>query len=92
MKTDLGTRPVFHWKPRRIHAPFCLCFVAFALVRLLHYRYHLPFRQYPISPSKIRHEGRGVEVSLVEDTSNHNQFLCATDPTQTQKNIDTAID
>jgi len=22
---DLGTRPTFHWKPRRIHAHFCGC-------------------------------------------------------------------
>jgi transposase len=35
MKSQLETRPIFHWKPRRIHGHFVLCFLAFMLERRL---------------------------------------------------------
>ena len=87
MKTDLGTRPTFHWKPRRIHAHFCICFVAFALVQIAHYCYHLQYSRKPISKGRMLREIRDVEVSIIEDTGNKNEFLLPSSVNDTQTRI-----
>jgi len=35
MKSSLEVRPVFHWKPERIHGHFVVCFLAFMMERRL---------------------------------------------------------
>ena len=38
LKTNLSTRPVFHFKERRIRAHFLVCYTALVLQRLLEYQ------------------------------------------------------
>jgi len=33
MKSNMGTRPVYHWTPKRIEGHFMMCFIAFLLER-----------------------------------------------------------
>lgn len=47
-KHFLKVRPIFHYKPERIHAHIALCYMSFALLRHLQYRVYLT--------QKISHE------------------------------------
>ena len=40
LKHTMMTRPIYHWTPRRVRAHMAICFVAFALLRLLRYQYN----------------------------------------------------
>ena len=40
-KHTLKMRPIYHWKPARIHAHIALCYMTFAVLRHLEYRVHL---------------------------------------------------
>jgi transposase len=40
-KTTLKMRPIYHFKPERIHAHVAICYMAFALIRQLEYRVKL---------------------------------------------------
>ena len=92
MKSQLECMPTFHWKPRRIKAHFCLCFVAFALLRILHFRYHLKYGHKPISQAELLEEVLNVEVSVIIDTNNKNQMILAGLTNTTQANIYKVLD
>lgn len=40
-KHTLKMRPIFHWKPERIHAHIALCYMAFSVIRHLEYQVNL---------------------------------------------------
>ena len=40
-KHTLQMRPIFHWKPERIHAHIAICYMTFSLLRHLQYRVNL---------------------------------------------------
>ena len=92
MKSQLESRPTFHWKPRRIKAHFCLCFVAFSLLRILHFRYHLKYGHKPISETQLLEEVLHVEASVIIDTNNNNQMVMPGLTNSTQANIYKVLD
>ena len=92
MKSQLESRPTFHWKPRRIKAHFCLCFVAFSLLRILHFRYHLKYGHKPISETQLLEEVLHVEASVIIDKNNNNQMVMPGLSNRTQANIYKVLD
>jgi len=57
----LKIRPIFHWKPSRVHAHIAICYMAFATLRHLQYRVALTQK---ISPEMIIEELTQVQASL----------------------------
>lgn len=57
----LKMRPIFHWKPKRIHAHIAICYMAFAVLRHLQYRVTLTQK---LSPEMIVEELVGVQSSI----------------------------
>ena len=88
MKSQLESRPTFHWKPRRIKAHFCLCFVAFSLLRIL----HLKYGHKPISEAQLLEEVLHVEASVIIDKNNNNQMVMPGLSNSTQANIYKVLD
>jgi transposase len=59
----LKIKPIFHWKPNRIHAHIAICYMAFAVLRRLQYCVALTQK---ISPEIIIEELLQVEASIHE--------------------------
>ena len=57
----LKIRPIFHWKPKRIHAHIAMCYMTFAILRHLQYRVALTQK---ISPEVIIEELLQVQSSI----------------------------
>lgn len=57
----LKIRPIFHWKPSRIHAHIAICYMAFAVLRHLQYRVALTQK---ISPEIIIEELKNVQATI----------------------------
>lgn len=57
----LKVRPIFHWKPSRIHAHIAISYMAFAVLRHLQYRVTLMQK---ISPEIIIEELMNVQASI----------------------------
>lgn len=57
----LKIRPIFHWKPNRVHAHIAICYMAFATLRHLQYRVALTQK---ISPEIIIEELMQVQASI----------------------------
>ena len=57
----LKIRPIFHWKPSRVHAHIAICYMAFAVLRHLQYRVALTQK---ISPEIIIEELLQVQASI----------------------------
>ena len=57
----LKIRPIFHWKPKRVHAHIAICYMAFATLRHLQYRVALTQK---ISPELIIEELLQVQASI----------------------------
>lgn len=62
-KHTLKMRPIFHWKPERIHAHIAICYMAFAILRHLQYRVGLTQK---LSPEVIIEELMQVQSSIHE--------------------------
>lgn len=57
----LKIRPIFHWRPNRVHAHIAICYMAFAVLRHLQYRVALTQK---ISPAIIIEELLQVQASI----------------------------
>jgi len=57
----LKMRPIFHWKPERIHAHIAICYMTFAVLKHLHYRAGLINK---LSPEKIIEALKGVQATI----------------------------
>lgn len=60
-KHTLQMRPIFHWKPQRIHAHVALCYMTFSVLRHIQYRANLMQK---ISIHTILDELRDVQASI----------------------------
>ena len=69
MKSTLEVRPIFHWKPERIHGHFVACFLAFMLERRLEFL--LNEAEIENSPEKIREALN--EMQLAKLTLNNDE-------------------
>lgn len=86
MKHTMAVRPVFHWTERRVRAHVAICFVAFAMLRILRWKHN---RSHPaqdaLSEQTILRELGNVEVSLLRDEGNRKQYLVPSSSTKTQR-------
>ena len=61
---------------RRVRAHVAICYVAFALLRILRWKYRRQHAGYPaLSEAQILNELSHVEASLVRDSNTGNQYL-----------------
>ena len=60
-KHTLQIRPIFHWKPERIHSHIALCYMAFSVLRHLQYRVNLTQK---LSVDTILNELLNVQASI----------------------------
>ena len=87
-KHTMATRPIDHWTPSRVKAHIAICFVAFALLRLLRYQHNtMHAGQEPLSEARILAELSGAQVSLITDTSTLKQYLLASPATAAQRTL-----
>lgn len=85
MKHTLKLRPVFHWTERRVRAHILICYTAFALMRLLRYRYlQQHSTQAPLSEDRILEELDRVRVSIVRDHHSARRYILPFPPTREQ--------
>ncbi len=86
MKHTMAVRPVFHWTQRRVRAHVAICFVAFAMLRILRWKHNRSHpAQEPLSEQSILNELGNVEVSLVLDQGTGKQYLLPSSSTKTQR-------
>lgn len=60
-KHTLQMRPIFHWKPERVHAHIAICYMAFSVLRHLQYRVNLTQK---LSVDIILEELLNVQASI----------------------------
>lgn len=76
LKHTMAVRPVFHWVERRVRAHVAICFVAFALLRILRHRYHtMHGATDPLSEGRILSELSCVEASVIRDRTTHAEYV-----------------
>ena len=75
LKSTLRVRPVFHWTERRVRAHIAICYAAFALLRLLCWRYARQYPTQPLSEERLLRVLRQVEVSHVCDRGTGKWFF-----------------
>ena len=76
MKHTMAVRPMFHWVERRVRAHVAICFVAFALLRILCHRYNTLFgAKQRLSEGQILAELSQVQVSLIRDRGTDAEYL-----------------
>lgn len=63
IKHGLAVRPIYHFKPERIHAHIGLCYLAFALTR--HAQQRIKLAQQPMSLERIRAALHSVQASIL---------------------------
>ena len=79
----MAVRPIFHWVERRVHAHIAICFVAFALLRILRRRYNARFgAKQRLSEEQILVELSNVEALLICDRGNQAEYLLPAKATQ----------
>lgn len=47
-KHNLKMRPIYHWSPRRIHSHIAMCYMAFAVLKLIQYKVALTQPKYSV--------------------------------------------
>ncbi len=76
LKHTMAIRPIFHWVERRVRAHIAICFVAFALLRILRHRYNARFgTKQRLSEGQILAELGNVEASVICDRGNNAEYL-----------------
>ena len=76
LKSTMRVRPVYHWKEPRVKAHIAICFTAFALLRILRYRYNCGRGgRAKLSDEQILTCLSKVEGTLLHDPHLDNQFL-----------------
>ena len=76
MKYTMAVRPMFHWVERRVRAHVAICFVAFALLRILRHRYNTLFgAKQRLSEGQILAELSQVQASLIRDRGTDAEYL-----------------
>jgi hypothetical protein len=71
-KHQLSVRPIYHFKPRRIHSHLAICYVAFTILRLIEYQTELT--QTHLSIDRILAALLSLESSIYYDTSTEKRY------------------
>ena len=88
MKHTMAVRPVFHWTRRRVEAHMAICFVAFALLRMLRFRHNCCHGgKEPLSEGEILSELGRVEASLVRDGGSGKRYLIPSSSSTKQRSL-----
>lgn len=68
LKSTFNTRPIYHYKERRIEAHFIVCFIAFMIERDLEIRLKKSksFKEQTITPERIRDALNSLELSKIK--------------------------
>ena len=81
MKHTMSVRPVFHWVEKRVRAHIAICFVAFALLRILRHRYNAMFgEKQRLSEQQILTELSLVQASIIRDRGTNAEYLLPSKP------------
>ncbi len=92
LKRALAVRPIFHWTQRRVKAHMAICFVAFALLRILRYQHNsMHGGKKPLSEARILSELSAVEVSLLRDQGTGKRYLVPAATGRQQINLYKAV-
>ncbi len=92
LKSTLAVRPIFHWTERRVQAHVAICFVAFAVLRILRYRYNtMHGGNEPLSEARILSELRQVETSVLVDRNTNNLYALPSAANGTQIRLYKAV-
>ena len=79
----MAIRPVFHWVERRVHAHIAICFVAFALLRILRHRYNTRFgAKEQLSEARILSELSNIEALVICDRGTGAEYIVPVRPTK----------
>ena len=70
-KHNLSMRPIFHFKPERIHAHISICYMAFTVLRHMEYIISLTKK---ISPQVILEELLDIQSSILHDTTTGKRY------------------
>jgi transposase len=89
-KHDLAMRPVFHFKPERIEAHVCICYLAYALWR--HAQLRVRLRQRGMSVEQIQNELLRVQTSILRDKRHGGLYRIPSRMSEAQKTIYRAFD
>ena len=88
MKHTMAIRPIFHWTEHRVRAPIAICFVAFALLRILRHKHNSMHGGHePQSEERILSELRRVETSVICDQATGKKYLLASTGTPEQRSL-----
>ncbi len=85
LKGSLKVRPMFHWTEHRVRAHVAICYLAFALVRVLRWRFQHQHPGKTLSEERIRAALSNVNASLVCDPHTQNRFLIPDPITREQR-------
>lgn len=89
-KHDLKVRPIFHFKPEKILAHLDICFLTYALVRQIMYRYELRHKE-SISFEIIRNELLKVQASVLYDRKNNTRYILPSKMSATARELYSAV-
>ena len=89
-KTDLSIRPVYHFKESRVKAHVAILFASFCLMKQLHYRVKLRYKQ--LSPERIKEELLSVQASVLYDKKTKFRYRLPSKLTTEADKIYTALD
>ena len=89
-KTDLSIRPVYHFKESRVKAHVAILFASFCLMKQLHYRVKLRYKQ--LSPERIKEELLSVQASILYDKKSKFRYRLPSKLTIEADKIYTALD
>ena len=90
LKHTLATCPVHHWTESRVRAHLAICYVAFALLRVLRFRYQSRNPEARLSDGHLLDELRRVEASVIHDPLGDQYYILGSQATQVQKQLYTA--
>ena len=85
LKHTLAVRPIYHWTKSRVRAHVVICYVAFALLRILRFRYRSRNPEARLSEEQLLDELRRVETSVIHDPTGDQYYALSSQDTQIQK-------
>ena len=91
LKHTLAVRPIYHWTEPRVRAHVAICYVAFALLRILRFRYRSRNPEARLSEEQLLDELRRVETSVIHDPTGDQYYALSSQATQIQKQLYTAV-
>ena len=71
-KDDLGIRPIFHWKERRVHAHVAIGYMAFCRIR--HLRARLRRMGCEMAADRIRRALNELRICITRETGGRRRF------------------